>query len=287
MNVFALLWSAALAGWVFFSLMFVMEVSGFAHSFRRTAWFCSDVLEPLVGFGSKYLERVSFPEVMDWMVSQHFYRRTGLGIDRQLFLAGWWVGLQILFLGLASLWMVMGFRILTLILLLLIGLLLGSAPAVYGYFLVRRRQRLLKKAFPDFLDLINMTVKAGIGFLPALRRVTESLEGPLADELMVVYQYIKSGFSVSQALTRWAENTHLEDIERFAESITLSQRLGTSLSRTLKIQADLLRAKRRRYAEEQVQTAPIRIIPALVFCFLPSLMLIYLAPPILNFLLMR
>lgn len=283
----ALLWSAALAAWVFTSLMFVLESSGFAHSFRGTAGFGSDVLEQLVGFGRKYLERANFPEIMDRMVSQKFYRLTGLGIDRQVFLAGWWVGLQILFFGLASLWILVGYRILFLIVLLLIGLLLGSAPAVYGYLLVRRRQRLLKKSFPDFLDLINMTVKAGIGFLPALRRVAESLEGPLADDLMVVDQYINSGFTVSQALTRWAENTQLEDIERFAESITLSQQLGTSLSRTLKIQADLLRAKRRRYAEEQVQTAPIRIIPALVFCFLPSLMLIYLAPPILNFLLMR
>jgi tight adherence protein C len=284
MKMIALLWSAALTGWVFFSLMFGLESSGWAHSFRRAG---GEIRDILTDFGRKYLVRIKAPDKLSRVVNQKFYTRTGLGFERQLFLAGWWVGLQFFSLGLIGLWILMGCRFLPLFILLLVGLLFGLAPAVYINYLVRKRQRLLKKAFPDFLDLINMTVKAGIGFLPALRRVAESLEGPLADDLMVVDRYIKTGFTVSQALTRWAEMTSLEDIERFAESITLSQKLGTSLSRTLKIQADLLRAKRRRQAEEQVQTAPIRIIPALVFCFLPSLMLIYLAPPILNFLLMR
>ncbi len=71
------------------------------------------------------------------------------------------------------------------------------------------------------------------------------------------------------------------------EAILLSERLGTSLARTMRVQADMLRTRRRQRAEVKAQTAPIRIIPALVFFFLPSLLLIYLAPPIINFLFRR
>jgi tight adherence protein C len=77
------------------------------------------------------------------------------------------------------------------------------------------------------------------------------------------------------------------DVEHFVEAILLAERLGTSLARTMRIQSSLMRTRRRQRAEVQAQTAPIRIIPALVFFFLPSLLLIYLAPPIINFLLRR
>lgn len=77
------------------------------------------------------------------------------------------------------------------------------------------------------------------------------------------------------------------DVEHFVEAINLSEHLGTSLARTLRVQANLLRTRRRQCAEVKAQTAPIRIIPALVFFFLPSLLLIYLAPPIINFLFRR
>ena len=287
MKMVGYLSSFTLSGIVFCLLMLIIASSGLPHVFRGPTRAIRTFLNQLKRLGKEYLRRVKVPELMKQTLWRDFFPRTGLRIDRQLFLAGWWVSLKVLGISLMSLLIWMSGKISFLVILLLTGLLVSIAPAGYLRYLSRQRQKALRRTFPDFLDLLNMTVRAGIGFLPALRRVSESMEGPLREDLEIVNNQIEMGFTVSQALTRWAEISQMEDVERFVESVNLSQRLGTSLSRTLRIQAELLRAKRRRKAEEQVQTAPIRIIPALVFCFLPSLMLIYLAPPILNFLLRR
>lgn len=287
MKMVGYLWAFTLSGIVFCLLMLIIASSGSAHVFRGPAKAIRTFLNQVKRSGKEYLRQVKVPELMKQTLWRDSFPRTGLRIEKQLFLAGWWVSLKLLGVSLMSLWIWMSGRNSLLVILLLTGMLVSIAPAGYLRYLSRQRQKALRRTFPDFLDLLNMTVRAGIGFLPALRRVSESMDGPLGEDLQTVNNQIEMGFTVSQALSRWAEISQMEDVERFVESVNLSQRLGTSLSRTLRIQAELLRAKRRRKAEEQVQTAPIRIIPALVFCFLPSLMLIYLAPPILNFLLRR
>jgi len=95
------------------------------------------------------------------------------------------------------------------------------------------------------------------------------------------------GFSRQEALREMTDRIPYSNLDQFVEAIILSERLGTSLAKTLRVQAKMLRTGRRQRAETRAQTAPIRIIPALVFFFLPSLLLIFLAPPILNLLLRR
>ena len=109
----------------------------------------------------------------------------------------------------------------------------------------------------------------------------------LNKEVEVALLQIELGFSQREALQELAWRVPSPDVKSFVEAILLSERLGTSLARTMRVQASLLRSRRRQRAEVKAQTAPIRIIPALVFFFLPSLLLIYLAPPIINFLLRR
>ena len=111
--------------------------------------------------------------------------------------------------------------------------------------------------------------------------------GALGEEMRGALIQIELGFSRQEALEDLTKRIPSSDVNQFVEAILLSERLGTSLARTLRVQSNLLRTRRRQRAEVKAQTAPIRIIPALVFFFLPSLLLIYLAPPIINFLLRR
>jgi tight adherence protein C len=172
-----------------------------------------------------------------------------------------------------------------------LGFLLLLAGFALPYYNLQRRirirRRAVERALPDFLDMLTFTVEAGLGLVPAIKRITAGFEGPLSKELEQALLQIDLGYSQREALQGLAKRVPSSDLEHFVEAILLAERLGTSLARTMRIQSSLLRTRRRQRAEVQAQTAPIRIIPALVFFFLPSLLLIYLAPPIINFLLRR
>jgi len=126
-----------------------------------------------------------------------------------------------------------------------------------------------------------------LGFLPALQRVSRNYPGPLGVNLRHLLEQIELGYTRSQAMDEFASRSPSPEIHNFVEAVKLTEQLGTSLARTLRIQAHILRLARRQRAQAAAQTAPIRIVPALVFFFLPSLLLIYLAPPIINFFLRR
>lgn len=126
---------------------------------------------------------------------------------------------------------------------------------------------------------------AGLGFFQALERVNRVQAGVLKQNINDMLEYQQLGFSREETLEKFVQDTQSDLIKRFAGAVNLSGKLWTPLSRTLRLQAHLLRTQRRQQAEIKAQTAPIRIIPALVFFFLPGLLLIYLAPPILHLLL--
>jgi len=165
--------------------------------------------------------------------------------------------------------------------------LAGAIPYLWIRWRIRGRAREITYSLPDFLDLLTFTVEAGLGFTPALQRVSEGYPGPLGEELRRVLAQLELGFSRAEALDEFAHRSPSPDVQNFVEAVKLTETLGTSLARTMRVQAEMLRLSRRQRAEAAAQTAPIRIIPALVFFFLPSLLLIYLAPPVINFLLRR
>jgi len=250
------------------------------------------------GEGSKFgcsrsktwVEEISAVKPPGWVteqISSDMWEQAEVGYPRRAYLGAWWTSLILLGLIFTLLqlfgpggWLRHLFEVLA-----LVGV--GVFPFAHINWRVRKREEALQKSFPDFLDFLKMAVQAGLGFLPALKRVSGGLSGPLPRELSDVIRQVELGYALESALDHWAEKMNSEDVSRFVEAVNLSQKLGTPLSRTLEIQADLLRARRRRQAEVKAQTTPIRIIPALVFFFLPSLLLIYLAPPVLRFLLSR
>jgi len=229
------------------------------------------------------LASIRYPSFIEVWVEQKQLHWAGISLSVEAYRAIWWLVLLLglgLGLGIAAMqgWRGMGF---VLALLVMIGL--AGSPYVFIQLRIRRRKQAITKSMPDLLDLLSFTVQAGLGFLPALQRVSRNYPGPLGTELRRLLDQIKLGYTRSQAMDEFASRSPSPEILNFVEAVKLTEQLGTSLARTLRIQAHILRLARRQRAQAAAQTAPIRIVPALVFFFLPGLLLIYLAPPIINF----
>ena len=233
------------------------------------------------------LQMVEAPEFFDRWVDGRDVVQSGIDLDARQFKALWWIlvlggtclGVTGFLAGLAGIgWVTLE---ISLVLLTMIG------PYLFLLWRIKKRERAVTRELPDFLDMLTFTIDAGLGFVPALRRVSKGYTGIFGEEIKQVLVQIELGFSRHEALEDLASRLPSADVEQLVEAINLSEQLGTSLGRTLRIQANLMRTRRRQRAEVKAQTAPIRIIPALVFFFLPSLLLIYLAPPIINFLFRR
>jgi len=235
----------------------------------------------------KILDEFKLPAPITRIVDERTFIWSGIRMTQQQFLAIWWlVFLLTLFLGVITSGFGIGGLKLTLLVILLV-LITVIGPFLYLKYRIREREREVERSLPDFLDMLTFTVEAGLGLVPALKRVSSGFRGALGEEMHQTLVQIELGFSRREALKGFGERLPSADVEHFVEAVLLSERLGTSLARTLRVQSNLLRIRRRQRAEVKAQTAPIRIIPALVFFFLPSLLLIYLAPPIINFLFRR
>lgn len=172
---------------------------------------------------------------------------------------------------------------------LAIGFVVGGyfAPQMWLDWRVERRQMDIDNELPYFMDRLTLGLEAGLGFETALRRVAEGYPGLLGDELRRMVRQLDRGHPRGQALEELGERNPSHDLGAFVAAVRQTDRLGTSLARILRVQTELLRSRRRRRAEEASRRLPILIVFPLVFFFLPALLIVYLAPPILHLFLGR
>jgi tight adherence protein C len=170
-------------------------------------------------------------------------------------------------------------------------LVFGMA-AVAGYLLpdmwltwrVRSRQRLLRRALPDGLDLLVICVEAGLGLDQALLRVAQELNvahPELSDELQLVNLEMRVGKTRLDAMRELARRTGLDDIKALVSMLIQTERFGTSVAQSLRVHSDDLRIKRRQRAEEMAAKTTVKMVPALVFFIFPALMVVILGPAII------
>ncbi len=155
-------------------------------------------------------------------------------------------------------------------------------PNVFLRRRIERRQLESDISLPDFLDRLALGLEAGLGFEIALRRTAADFSGLLGDELRRLVRRLDRGHVRSEALDALTEHIYSHDLRAFTAAVKQADRLGTSLAKSLRVQTDLLRTRRKRRAHEASRRLPILIIFPLVFFFLPSLLIIYLAPPLLH-----
>ncbi len=232
------------------------------------------------------LESLQPPEILRTLISQQEFIWADLILTYDQFLSMWWLGIMISSAGIGLLLIIPGAsRMLKWM--AIPCLAAGSSPYLFLKWKIRERRKIVSRELANFLDLLTFTVEAGLGLVPALERIKESHTGLLQKEIVLLLEHLRLGFTRREALDDFARRLPSAEVHNLIEAIQLSNQLGTSLSRTLRVQSNLLQTRRYQRAELQAQTAPIRIIPALVFFFLPGLLLIYLAPPIINFFLQR
>jgi len=170
-----------------------------------------------------------------------------------------------------------------------IGLLMIPVGALFGYTApefwlggrVKKRQKAILMMIPDALDLLTISVRAGLGFDAALGKVTEKLQGPLSDEFRRALAEVRVGKARRDALRDIVARTEVTPLTNFIGAIIQAEQLGVSISKVLQVQSEQLRIERRQRAEEQAAKAPIKMLFPLVGCIFPSLFIVILGPAII------
>jgi tight adherence protein C len=170
------------------------------------------------------------------------------------------------------------------------ALLLGIAFAFVGFMVpdvfvtlkTRGRKEVLRAELPDALDLLAVSVEAGLGFDGAISKLTEHMDGPLADEFALALGEMRIGESRQNALTKMMHRVETPEFSAFVRAIIQADQLGISLGRILKVQASDTRNRRQLAAEERAMKAPIKMLfPTVIFIF-PAMFIVILGPAFMN-----
>ena len=146
-----------------------------------------------------------------------------------------------------------------------------------------KRAAAVRAQLPDALDLLAVSVEAGLGFDAAAARLTEHLDGPLIDELALALKEMRMGRGRHDALRAVGERVDVPELVAFSRAVVQADQLGLSLSRVLKVQADDVRRRRQAAAEERAMKAPIKMLfPTVIFIF-PAMFAVVLGPALLQF----
>ncbi len=199
-----------------------------------------------------------------------------------------WLNLQaVLALGLPVVTLLTGrfFQVKLSAVLLLIIIEVATGLVIPGFLLIKMvtaRQRIIQNTLPDVMDLLTVSVEAGLGFDGALLKVIDKKPGPLASEFEKVLQEIKVGKIKKDALRDMAQKIDIQDLTFFISSVIQADQFGVGIANVLRIQAEQMRRKRRQRAQEKAMKAPIKmLIPMIIFIF-PTLFIVLLGPVVIQ-----
>jgi tight adherence protein C len=171
-----------------------------------------------------------------------------------------------------------------------LGVILATVLTVLGWFApdialrqkADTRQHDVRRTLADAIDQLTVTVQAGLGLDAAIARVARRTRGPLGDELTRVGQDVRAGMRRGAALTAMAERVQVPELRHVVLALAQAERLGVPVAKTLQVQAQELRVKRRQYAEEQAMKLPVKILFPTALFILPTLFIVVLGPAALN-----
>ncbi len=167
-----------------------------------------------------------------------------------------------------------------------VSILLAVAFGAAGFFLAdvlvynmaTKRQQQLGRSLPDSMDLLTISVEAGLGFDAALSQVARNTDGPLAGEFFRVLQEMQIGKSRAEAFRALAERTTVPELRAFVSSLVQADQFGIPVAKVLREQSKELRVKRRQVAEEKAQQVPVKIMVPLVLFIFPVIFIVILGP---------
>ncbi len=167
-----------------------------------------------------------------------------------------------------------------------LAILYGAVAALVGYFMpilwlrskIRQRQSEIVKTLPDALDLLTITVEAGLGFDGAIQKVGDKWDNQLSKGFAKVVQEMRLGVPRRVALKNMDESMGVPDVTTFVAAIIQAEQLGVSIAKILRVQSEQMRIRRRQRAEELANQAPIKMLFPMVFLIFPALFIILLGP---------
>jgi tight adherence protein C len=218
------------------------------------------------------------------------------GIRRKLTLAGQFspanldrfLAMRVVTLALIPLWALFAFVIvplgggskLAIFALLALASLLGPDAVLNRR--VAERQHAIQVRLPDVLDLLTISVEAGLGFEQALDRTIAAVPGPLSEEFARMLGEVRAGANRSDAMRAMDERIDVPEVRSFVLAILQADTFGVSIGRVLRAQADEMRIKRRQLAQEQALKAPVKMLFPMVFCIFPALFVVVIGPAVIN-----
>ena len=168
-------------------------------------------------------------------------------------------------------------------LIILIGMTAGLvSPTFVLRALVNSRQEAIGNQLPTVMDILSVSIEAGLGFDAALLKVVERYEGPLIDEMALLYREIQMGKPRREALAAMAARSTVPELQTFVTAVIQSDQFGTPIKNVLRNQAIQLRISRRQQAQEKGMKAPVKmVIPMVIFIF-PVIFIVLLGPTVIQ-----
>ena len=174
------------------------------------------------------------------------------------------------------------------------SLMMGLAGAAFGWLLpgmalarkAKARQHRIRLSLPDALDLLVVSVEAGLGLDQAIQRVGEELafaHPELSGELRLINLELRAGKGRAEALRNLAERTGVDDLSSLAAMLIQTDKFGTSVARSLRVHSETLRTKRRQRAEEAAAKTGVKMVFPLVFCIFPAIWVVTIGPAAIKF----
>jgi tight adherence protein C len=166
------------------------------------------------------------------------------------------------------------------------GLLLGFGigrylPDVWLNGKVKGRQKEIRLALPNALDLLTISVEAGLGFDAAIGRLCEKFKNALSDEFAQVLNEIRLGRPRLEALDDMGRRSGVEELHTFIQALIQSEQLGVGIAKVLRIQSEEMRRRRRQRAEEQAAQAPLKMLFPMIGCIFPTLFIVLMGPAVI------
>jgi tight adherence protein C len=171
-----------------------------------------------------------------------------------------------------------------------LGFLFAVVGAAFGFILpefwlgrrIQARSMAMVLQLPDALDLLTISVEAGLGFDAALAKVVEKMEGPLVNEFRQALAEIRMGRTRRDALRDVVARADAQPVSNFIGAIVQAEQLGVPIAKVLQIQSQQLRVERRQRAEEAAAKAPVKMLFPMVGCIFPTIFIVILGPAIVT-----
>ena len=169
---------------------------------------------------------------------------------------------------------------------IMIVILGGVIGALLPFFVlknkIRQRQKMLRRQLPEFLDLLCVSVQAGLSFDGAVAKITSRLKNTLSDEFKHMQDDIRFGMTKQYALTQMAKRCDIEEVYLFVTSVIQAEKLGTSMTQTLTLQADNMRDRHRQFVKSEAMKAPVKMLFPMVLCIFPAVFVVLLMPSVIT-----